>query len=282
MDFTFTPKTTLKGKSFVKYNLPAKELIAGIPVINSGFYYIGKNHTNIEKLVKLFKRGYASDSIENASSELRRSIDQEKNILPEVIFCESSFDFTVVKSLVKFLKSNPLFASVPFILDSANLCEMEMGLYKKHMLTDDIMHIEGVEQNILMSKVRFLNKVKSKATEMKTSLRDDEAEVVSVSNVHNLLKRSFDIVVSLTALLLLLPFFLVIALAIRIESREPVFYISKRAGRGYKIFNFYKFRTMYSGADKRIQELSHLNQYADSEQRSPHFLRLLTIPELPK
>ncbi len=55
MDFTFIPKTTLKGKTFVKYNLPAKEVSASIPVINSGFYYIGKNHTNIEKLVKLLR-----------------------------------------------------------------------------------------------------------------------------------------------------------------------------------------------------------------------------------
>ncbi len=60
--------------------------------------------------------------------------------------------------------------------------------------------------------MRFLNKVKSKATEMKTSLKEDEADVVSVNNVHSILKRSFDIVVSLTALLLLTPLFLIIAL----------------------------------------------------------------------
>ena len=104
-------------------------------------------------------------------------------------------------------------------MDSANLCEMEMGLYKKHMLADDIMQIDTAEQNSLISKVRFLNKVKTKAAEMKSSLKEDEALVVPQVNIHSILKRSFDILVSLTALLLLSPLFLLIALAIRIESK---------------------------------------------------------------
>lgn len=76
------------------------------------------------------------------------------------------------------------------------------------------------------------------------------------------LKRLFDIIVSATALLLLSPVLLLIALIIKIESRGPVFYISKRAGSGYKIFDFYKFRSMRVGADKELQNLTHLNQYA--------------------
>ncbi len=91
MDFTFLPKTTYRGKAFVRYSIRAKEVSASPLVIQNGFYYIGKNPANIEKLVKLFKRGYASDSIDNASAELKRSIDQEKNTLPEIIFCESKF-----------------------------------------------------------------------------------------------------------------------------------------------------------------------------------------------
>src|ERR1700746_1847993 len=134
MDFTILPKSFYKGKAFVRYSLPAIEEYASPGIIHSGFYYVGKNPANIEKLVKLFKRGYASDSIENARAELKRSTDQEKNTLPEVIFCESSFEFNAVKGFVQFLNSNPYFAGIPFIMDSANLCEMEMGMYKKHML----------------------------------------------------------------------------------------------------------------------------------------------------
>ena len=280
MDFTFLPKTAYKSKTFVRYSIRSKEASASTSIIHSGFYYLGKNPANIEKLVKLFKRGYASDSISNARAELKRAVEQEKNALPEIIFCESSFDFAAVKSFVQFLNSNQQLATIPFIMDSSNLNEMEMGLYKKHMLADDIIQIDGADQNSLINKVRFLNKVKTKAFEMKATLRDDESLVVPSINFHSILKRSFDIIVSLTALLLLSPLFLLIALAIRIESKGPIFYISKRAGRGYKIFDFYKFRTMLAGADNRIKELSHLNQYAESEANDPSFFKINNDPRI--
>ena len=283
MDFTFLPKATYKGKSFVRYSIRAKEASTSTTFIHSGFYYVGKNPANIEKLVKLFKRGYASDSIDNARAELKRSIIQEKNTLPEVIFCESSFDFAAVKSFVQFLNGNEAFSVIPFIMDSADLCDMEMGMYKKHMLADDIMKIDGAEETALLGKVRFLNKVKSKALELKSSLKEDEAQVVPPVNIHSILKRSFDIMVSATALLLLSPLFLLIALAIRIESKGSIFYISKRAGRGYKIFDFYKFRTMFAGADLRIQEFSHLNQYAsDLNSKNPSFFKINNDPRITK
>jgi lipopolysaccharide/colanic/teichoic acid biosynthesis glycosyltransferase len=280
MDFTFLPKTSYKGKSFVRYSIRSKEVTATATVIHSGFYYIGKNPANIEKLVKLFKRGYASDSIDNARAELKRSIDQEKNTLPEVIFCESSFDFAAVKGFVQFLNTNDAFTSIPFILDSTSLCDMELGMYKKHMLADDIMLIDTAEQNELLGKVRFLNKVKTKAAEMKSSLKEDEALVVPQVNIHSILKRSFDIIVSLTALLLLSPVFILIALAIRIESKGSIFYISKRAGRGYKIFDFYKFRTMFTGADLRVEEFSHLNQYTGGDAKTPSFFKINNDPRV--
>ena len=76
-----------------------------------------------------------------------------------------------------------------------------------------------------------------------------------------LVKRLFDVISSFCALILLLPLFLLIALAIRIESKGPVFYYSWRIGTGFQAFKFYKFRSMYTGADSRLKELKHLNQY---------------------
>lgn len=75
-------------------------------------------------------------------------------------------------------------------------------------------------------------------------------------------KRSFDIVFSTLSLIFLSPVLLLTALAIRIESKGPVFYTSKRVGRGYQIFNFYKFRSMYINADKSVDALIEKNQYA--------------------
>ncbi|QIK54857.1 sugar transferase [Dysgonomonas sp. HDW5B] len=74
-------------------------------------------------------------------------------------------------------------------------------------------------------------------------------------------KRIFDIVMSSISLLLLLPLFIIIAILIRIESKGPIIYKSKRVGSNYKIFDFLKFRSMYPDADKRLKEYLLLNQY---------------------
>lgn len=77
-------------------------------------------------------------------------------------------------------------------------------------------------------------------------------------------KRSFDIMASGAAILCLSPLFIITALAIRFESKGKIVYKSKRVGSNYKIFDFYKFRSMYSDADKRLAEYKKLNQYTKS------------------
>jgi len=78
------------------------------------------------------------------------------------------------------------------------------------------------------------------------------------------MKRAFDILISATALLILLPVCILLAIVIKLESAGPIFYVSKRAGTGYKIFNFFKFRTMREGADAELSDLAHLNQYGEN------------------
>lgn len=74
-------------------------------------------------------------------------------------------------------------------------------------------------------------------------------------------KRIFDVFVASFALIILSPLFLLIAILIKLESKGPVFYASKRVGTGYAIFDFYKFRSMRKDADKLLEEIKHLNQY---------------------
>ncbi len=79
------------------------------------------------------------------------------------------------------------------------------------------------------------------------------------------IKRAFDILVSLIALIILSPLLLIVAIAIKLESKGPVIYKSKRVGTGYNIFDFYKFRSMYTGADAKLKELEHLNKYKSAK-----------------
>jgi len=76
------------------------------------------------------------------------------------------------------------------------------------------------------------------------------------------IKRAFDLFVSVFALLFLSPLMLLVALAIHLESKGPIFYKSKRVGSNYQIFDFWKFRSMYVDADKRLKEVGKFNQYA--------------------
>ena len=76
----------------------------------------------------------------------------------------------------------------------------------------------------------------------------------SQNTVYNIVKRLFDIVAGLIGTIILIPLTLfVIALRfIKNEHDGPIFYEQLRIGKDGKVFRFYKFRTMYIGADKKI------------------------------
>ena len=74
-------------------------------------------------------------------------------------------------------------------------------------------------------------------------------------------KRSLDLVIASLLLFLLAPVFAVIAVAIRAESRGPIFYAAKRVGQNWKVFDFFKFRTMRIDADQLLRDVEHLNAY---------------------
>lgn len=113
-----------------------------------------------------------------------------------------------------------------------------------------------VEAETLRQFFHFIRKYQS-ALQRKREPRESSVAVYKI----NPTKRIFDIVVSLFALIVLSPLMLLIVLAIRLESRGPAFYKSKRAGSNYKVFDFWKFRSMYMDADKRLKEMQGLNQY---------------------
>ena len=74
------------------------------------------------------------------------------------------------------------------------------------------------------------------------------------------LKRSFDVVVAGLLMVLLAPVMLLVALAVKLTSRGPVIYRSMRPGMGGLPFPCLKFRTMYSDADRRQEELEKANE----------------------
>jgi lipopolysaccharide/colanic/teichoic acid biosynthesis glycosyltransferase len=280
MDVLFLPQTVEKNQrmspryTFRSYYLPQAGSFQ-----YSGFYYVGKNTVHIDKLVQMYKRGYASEGMDNTKAELLRSLEREKNVLPEVIICEAKFDLNEVRGLKQFLRQHPVLNSIPFILDGSGLAERELELYRSYARPDEILFLQHCDQATLQDKISFLRKVKKAQQGVAPQI---EENVPARGLQFGLLsKRTFDILVCSIALLLLSPLFLLIALAIKLESSGPIFYIAKRAGRGYRIFNFFKFRTMYQGSDKRVRELTHLNQY-NADGCGPVFFKISNDPRITK
>ncbi len=90
----------------------------------------------------------------------------------------------------------------------------------------------------------------------------------------------FDLLIAILFLILLLPLFVVLAIAIKLNGKGPIFYLQTRVGLQGKDFSIYKFRTMYSGADK-----SGLITVGGRDKRiTPvgFFLRKYKMDELPQ
>ena len=115
----------------------------------------------------------------------------------------------------------------------------------------------------------------------------------------DIVKRAIDLVGSLIALILLLPTFALIAAFVKLTSRGPVFYRQKRVGQYGKLFDFYKFRSMYSNNDpglhrdyvtKLIEGANHVQQPNGMYKlvndprvtRVGRFLRRSSLDELPQ
>ena len=112
--------------------------------------------------------------------------------------------------------------------------------------------------------VTELNKKILFISERENILFDDEAPKYGILKFKiPVWKRLFDIVFSCLAIIILSPVFILTAIAIRLESKGPILFKSKRVGTNYTIFEFLKFRSMYVDAEQQLQDLSKdRNQYA--------------------
>jgi lipopolysaccharide/colanic/teichoic acid biosynthesis glycosyltransferase len=108
---------------------------------------------------------------------------------------------------------------------------------------------------------------------------------------YRIAKRTIDIVLAALILLLIFPFMVLIAIAIWIEDRGPVFYTSTRIGRFGQPFRFYKLRSMHIDADSRLQTLIHksdadgvaFKMWVDPRAtRVGRFIRKYSLDEVPQ
>ncbi len=203
------------------------------------FLYIGKSANKTEKCLSFFDKSYNAASLFLAKEQLLY-LHSSGQSLPDVIIVDIPFNQEQLSKFGDFLNSSLWSSLIPVVYNETALNKKHLAQLKFIGLADDIVNI-GDYCNELYKKASFLKKVKSHSTKGEL----EKTSIAATSEINNIsfLKRAFDILISTSLLIILSPLFILIFIAIKLESKGPAIYTSKRAGRGFKVFNFLKFRT---------------------------------------
>lgn len=267
-------------------SIPQVYLLSSHPEIDhqkEKIWCFGKNITS--KLDDSLKECFEISTFQSLDHLMYNSPDCRKK--PEAILVhEDDLNSPLVAELVRLKNENEnenlsilffVISETPYSIDKVSKLKYVDGVFSPK-----------AQSNEVQSRIEFLRKVK-------TYNDMTEESILHLGYSKYFQKRVFDIVISSLALFVLLPVFLFIAILLKLESKGPVFYISKRAGRNYKIFDFYKFRSMHQDAESRLNELSDMNEYNGSGKKifykinnDPRvtkigqFLRDTSLDELPQ
>jgi len=239
------------------------------------FFYIGTNEVTIKFLAQTFKSGFSASSLEEAKTvALSHEFLEE---MPDVIFIDVPFVEAEMVLFNQFLSSGAC-STIPVVYNEKQLPKGGR-LSKYSSVIDDAFDILNSRVDY-RNKVAFLKESKSYPANFKEEKECSQQEtLLKAFSCHA--KRAFDIIISALLIVVLSPLFLIIALVIKLESKGPVFYNAKRAGKGFKVFDFYKFRSMEVNADKKIEAMSQLNQY-NVDCKGPVFFKISNDPRITK
>ena len=215
-----------------------------------GIVYLGKNPNTRDKLK------YVPGQIVRMTSTYK---DAAKLCVPRVknehfiVFFERGVKTEDITSITYLKKKCP---GLYIILLTDTLSNEERLNNQKCGIYDTLNRDSSVTE--INRKIQFI-------TSRENILFDDKASGKNILHFKiPIWKRTFDIVFSSIALIILSPVFIITAIAIKLESEGPVMFKSKRVGTNYTVFDFLKFRSMFVDADKRLKELSKTqNQYSE-------------------
>ena len=198
--------------------------------------------------------------------------------VPDVLLLDLGLEDINVQELIDLSGSMAHKSRFCILWNAVHLSITDMQYLLQLGIVDDF--FEDIEDvSLIEKKVQFLIKYKQNTISPKLLEVDDFGPLKEGYSRLIFFKRMFDIAISLILLVLLIPLFILVGLAIKIESRGPIFYISKRVGRHYRIFPMIKFRSMCDGADQALGEMSHLNMYG-SESKSSAFVKIKDDPRV--
>lgn len=241
--------------------------------------HIGQENSRYRPFNNIAGKKYSVASVADAISLIDRLLI-EKSLIPDVIVFDQPYRREEMSIFFSFLQTRPQVAAIPVLYNRDQLTPAAIEQIRRDGKVDDLVSLLNLD-NRIAEKVNFLKKIKNHPPVPFYWKEADARSTVSAPQRGSYLKRALDIFIASALLILCLPLFLLVALAIRLDSRGPVFYTSLRAGKGFRVFRFYKFRTMEVDADKKIQKLAHLNKYGSTE-KGPLFLKICNDPRVTK
>jgi lipopolysaccharide/colanic/teichoic acid biosynthesis glycosyltransferase len=209
--------------------------------------YIGNSFSSYEQYAK--EKNIVLWSARNSLEALQ--VIKSKNV--DVIIADFNLPGNSGLYFFQTLQKTPLYSEIPFILINE---EFNKKLFKEAFS-------KGIS-DFFVSTSSSVSKIIARAESLHNlkTLNWNDINILDAEKKFKMprSKRIFDVVFATSVLLIIAPFMLFIMLAIRLESKGKVYYISKRVGR--KTFDFYKLRSMRSGSDELIKKLAvENNQY---------------------
>lgn len=259
--------------------------------VNPAILYLGDR--NLQYIKDFEKQGYTL--IQTLKAKALRTLMERWNVkndgLPLAIVVDDQFLPTLLLENLRDLRRSYPFKGVP-VFAFANKKD-KIALSAINSLQIDDYEPYPIKPAQLQAKVGVYETLK-KAGISTWGISAEREFNLDEKNAVWAHKRLFDIIAASLGIILASPILFLTIIAIKLESRGPIFYFSRRAGRNYKVFKFWKLRSMYPDADKRLEELkAKHNQYKDGNQfvkikddprvtRVGSFIRSTSIDEIPQ
>lgn len=221
-----------------------------------GVVYLGSNPKTEERLRYIpgrlvqYTRNY-KDAASACSTHVRNE--------HFIVFYEQGEQDADINAINYLKKKNK---HIYIILLTKELTAENRSVYQKSGINDTLDSNASITE--LNKKIQFIS-------DRENMLFDDQQPKYRMLRFKiPLWKRVFDVFFAIIVLILTSPIFILTAIAIRLESKGPVIFKSKRVGANYTIFNFLKFRSMYQDAEERLKEVAKEagNQYAEMNKQT--------------
>ncbi len=231
-----------------------------------------------DKEVQDYHFHYSDSFFTNTITEAKKVLQQSEIVhdVPQIIVLDLKITAVELHNFRKWLQTH-ISEPIPLVLNEGAIDKENTRMLFSKKLVEDIINLD---KNYLKLpyKANFLKKL---MVHVDGSIVQPSEPALSNNHQFSPVKRSIDILISAIAIIACLPIFILIAIAIRLESKGPIIYKADRAGKGYRVFKFLKFRTMIVDADKKIKELAKLNLYNNSEN-NPAFFKIKDDPRVTK